>query len=168
MFFRCADSGDFDLRVRITNGRSEVVIKRGDHHAADRTETIQTIDPEQFVGLIRVFRQFPWDSVKVGARTSYNFSFNEGILVSLVHAEDISYLEIEKMTEKKDLARTKIEVEQIAGKLGINPIRTKSEYYKLCQKFTDKTDWPLEDKEEHYDKLAKVLRLFEGRIKSNT
>lgn len=157
MFFRCSDAGDLDLRVRITNGECEVVMKRGDHHAADRVETVQTISHDQFVGLARVFRQFEWNSVKVGERTTQNFDFGNDILVSLVRGGDICYLEIEKMTEQQNLKQVKAELEAIATKLGVDLIRTRSEYYKLCQRFTDETDWAFEDKEGHYRKLAEQL-----------
>ncbi|MBU1906543.1 MAG: CYTH domain-containing protein [Candidatus Uhrbacteria bacterium] len=158
MFFKCDKMGDYDLRVRITNGDCEVVMKRGDHHAADRVETTQEIARDQFVGLARVFRQFEWDSAKVGERTTYNFDFGDEVLVSLVRGGDICYLEIEKMTEPKNLKKTETKLEAIATELGVDLIRTRSEYYKLCQRFTDETDWQLEDKDGSYQKLAEQLK----------
>jgi len=160
MYFRCADSGDLDLRVRITNGECEVVMKQGDHHAANRVETEQPITRDQFVGMARVFRQFEWDSVKVGERTTYNFDFGSDVLISLVRGGDICYLEIEKMAEPKTLKKIESELKIIAVDLGVDLIKTRSEYYKLCQRFTDETDWALEDKDGHYRKLAKQLSNF--------
>lgn len=158
MFFRCSDSGDYDLRVRVTNGEYEVVLKRGDHHAADRVETEQKITQDQFIGMVRVFRQFNWDSAKVGERETYNLDFGDGVLVSLVRAGDIAYLEIEKMANEEKLKQTQAELEALANELGVQIIQTREEYYALCQRYTDETDWMLEGVEPDYQRLAEQLK----------
>jgi len=158
MFFRCSDEGDLDLRIRVTNGDYEVVIKKGDHHASNRTETEQKITANQFVGLTQVFRQFHWDSAKVGERLTHNLDFGNGILVSLVRGGDICYLEIEKMASEDTLKQTQAELETLARELRVEIIQTREEYYTLCQRFTDEIDWNLEDRTEDYERLAEQLK----------
>ncbi len=158
MFFRRSNNGDYDLRVRVTNGEYEVVLKRGDHHAADRVETEQTISADELVGMARVFRQFDWDSAKVGERETHNLDFGNGVLVALVRAGNIAYLEIEKMTDEDTLKQTQIELEALAQDLGVELIKTRKEYYKLCQRFTNETDWLLEGTETDYKRLTEQLK----------
>ncbi len=160
MFFRCDGKADLDLRVRTTDGNCEIVMKRGDHHGHDRVETSQEIEPKQFVGTARVFRQFDWDSVKIGERVTQNFDFKSGVVISLVRGGNIGYLEIEKMATQKSLAKVQVELEAIADDLGVKLIRTRKEYYALCQRFTDTTDWQLKDKPAHYKKLAGQLKKY--------
>ena len=43
MYFGQINDYSFDIRVRITNGKPEVAIKKGALHAHDRLETIKSI-----------------------------------------------------------------------------------------------------------------------------
>ena len=58
MFFGTCNKDSFDLKVRITDGKSEVVVKKGDYHSHNRTEYTQSISNDKFIDLVKIFSQF--------------------------------------------------------------------------------------------------------------
>ena len=160
MLFRCDPEADLDLRIRITNGQCEMVMKRGDHHSSDRVETAQEIQPDQFVGMTKLFLQFDWNWSKVGARDSENYDLGHGVVATIASAGEYRYLELEKMANKKTLSKIQKELETIANELGVELIRTKDEYYTFCRRLTKEVDWQIKDRPVDYKKLKQQLRKY--------
>lgn len=69
MYFGTIDTRQIDIRVRVTNGECEVVVKLGAFGAHDRIEVIQKIFPSQFLGMIKIFAQFNF-TTKIGERNT--------------------------------------------------------------------------------------------------
>jgi len=156
MFFSGSKNNCLDIRVRITNGESEVVIKKGDLHSYNRTEFSQKISIGQFIKTIKILSQLEFNS-KVGERKTFNFKFQKNIIISLIKAGDLSYLEIEKMTNKLNQERDKKQLNNLANTLGIKIIKNKEKFNNFCKKLNDSVDWKFNGTEKEYKKLKSLL-----------
>jgi len=160
MFFGSFGDKKIDVRVRVTNGDCEVVLKKGTSFGGhDRTEVSQTINPNQFIGMVRVFTQLDF-KMKVGERETLNYIFPDEVLVSLVFAGPYSYLEIEKMSSKDDLEENNEKLKKIANQLGVRLLKSEGEYQELCGRFTKEVDWFFEGTKENYAKLKELIDIY--------
>lgn len=160
MYFGRLDGAEFDIRVRITNGEAEVVIKRGEVHSHNRTEVSQSITKDQFMGMVKVFLQLGIPIVKAGERDTKNFKLKNGIIASLVQAGDIYYIEIEKISSKKDEKANKELLENIAGEMNLKIIRTRKVFIELCDRLNETVDWQFKGTTKDYLKLEKLLKKY--------
>lgn len=158
MFFGAAHHDQYDLRVRITNGQAELVIKKGGLHKHDRIEFSQAIARSEMLGLVRVFSLLGFEA-KVGERQTMNFDFGKGTIVSLVKAGKITYLEVERMTNSKKLKNDKMEVLNVLKDLGYTPLN-KDSFMDLCHRLTKHTDWVFKGTIQNLKKLDKVLKRY--------
>ncbi len=163
MFYGLCDKNNIDVKVRITDGKSEVVIKKGDFHSHNRTEYSQAIANSEFLNMVRIFSQFGFGA-KVFERLTYNIRLPGKIMLSLVKAGDYSYLEIEKMTDKKNQDADKIILENIAKDLGVAIIGDKRSYYDFFNMLTAEVDWSFSGTKKDFLKLEKILK---GKMKNN-
>lgn len=145
-----------DIRIRTTKQRTEVVMKKGDWHAHNRTEVTQKISPDQFLGLTRIFAELDFE-MKVGERESYDFSFRPGIMVTLARAGKIAYLEVEKQTTSAKQDYDKTELCTLARKLNLPPFLSGQQFYRLCHRLTQHVDWRFHNKPADYRKLSRQL-----------
>lgn len=140
MFFGVIGENTHDIRVRCTNGSCEVVMKTGaSFNAHDRAEVSQNIQPDQFVGLAKMFAQFQFES-KVGARETLNFNLPDGILASLVRAGGLAYLELEKMTSQDSAEPIRQELAALLETFSLEAF-TSTTYSTFCNALTDQVDW---------------------------
>lgn len=156
MFFGEFNNNCFDIRVRITNNESEIVIKKGELHSKNRAEYSQKINKEQFVGMVKLISKFGFRS-KVGERETFNFQFPNQIIVSLVKAGDLSYLEIEKMTNEDNIKKDKEILYNLAKDLKINIIEDKEKFNTFCKRLDKTVDWEFRDDDNCYKRLKKLL-----------
>ncbi|MEI7603483.1 MAG: hypothetical protein WCJ19_00515 [bacterium] len=157
MNFGQINNMDFDIRIRITNGESEVVIKKGDFHSHNREEISQRICIEEFIGFVKIFASMDFH-IKVGERISYNYDLGNNIIATLVKAGDTSYIEIEKMTNKQEEQAVRKELDIILNILELRPIESREKFDKLCNKINNgPSDWRFNGKEEDYEKLKSLL-----------
>lgn len=157
MFYGICEKNSFDIKVRITDGTSEVVIKKGDFHSHNRTEYAQGISNNEFLNMVRIFSQFGFGA-KVFERSTLNFQFPDNVMLSLVKAGSYSYLEIEKMTDKKNQSEDKIILQNIAKELGVVIMEDKKSYYDFCNMLTEKVDWSFFGTKKDFLKLEKLLK----------
>lgn len=147
---------NFDIRTRInSNGKSEIVVKKGDFHAHNRMESSQEINPSQFLGIIKIFSTFGFQS-KVTERENFVFELNNNISLVLVKANDIFYVEIEKMSNKKDLKINKKQLIEKLSRLNLKPIN-EIQFNELCDRLTKNSDWAFDGSQTHFKKLKDVL-----------
>ena len=164
MFFGETDAGKFDIRVRVTNGNSEVVVKKGGFHVDDRIEEEQNIHPDQFTGFVRQFTLLEFFA-EVAARETYNFLVNEDVTLSLVQAGDIAYVEIEKMTNEDRIAADRKELYEIAQTHELDIIENKEDFEDLCDRLSEKCDWEFSGTDADYKKLSKALEDHLGQYR---
>lgn len=156
MLFGKTRSKDRDIRVRITNGKSEVVIKSGALGSTDRIEVAQEINPQQFLGFVRIFMQLGFKA-KVGERQTFNYIFPNNITVSLVLAGKFSYVELEKMSSRKEVKNNTKLLVGAANTMGLRLIKSKAEFKELCERLSREVDWQFTGSKKEYKKLEKLL-----------
>lgn len=156
MFFGKVGNNIYDIRVRITNGQAELVFKIGEIHSHNRQELSQKLEPIQFIGMVKLFSSL-FSNIKVGERQTENFHYKNNIIISLVKAGPIYYIELEKMATKKNAVTTKNELMALAKILKLNIITKKSEYIKLSNLLTKKIDWRFNNTANDYSRLKKLL-----------
>ncbi|RJO60521.1 hypothetical protein C4544_04940 [candidate division WS5 bacterium] len=149
-----------DVRIRVTNGECEVVTKKGTSFGGhDREEVSQKINPDQFIGMIRIFSQLDF-KMKVGERETINYSFPNDVIVSLVSAGSISYIELEKMSSKSELEENREKLKELADQLGLNLLKNEEEYISLCRRLDKKEDWHFQGASEDYIKLEELVNRY--------
>lgn len=158
MFFGRAAGNPVDLRVRVTNGEAEVVIKKGALHAPNRVEFSQPVAKADMVGLAKVFSLMGYEA-KVGERVTANFDFGKGTVVSLVKADKIAYLEVERMTDKKHYEQDKRDVFEVLAELGYKPLM-KADFDDLCHRLTRHVDWKFKGNEKDLKRLKDIVRRY--------
>lgn len=156
-FYGTCEKNNFAISIRITDGKSEVVIKKGGFHTHNRTEYSQTIPNDRFIEMVRIFSQLDFYG-KVFERTTYNYQFPRNITVSLVTASDYYYIEIERMTTRKDEKNIQLELMEVASGLGLQIINTKKAYYDYCDMLTEKVDWRFFGTKKDLLRLEKILK----------
>ena len=159
MYFGDVKSKKIDIRVRVTNGESEVVIKSGLFGSHDRTEISQKITSDEFLGMVKVFAQFGF-IMKVGERETFNYILPDNVMISLVSAGPISYVELEKMSSKDDLDENNKQLKIYAEQLGLQLIKSEEEFGLLCDSLNDKIDWSFKGGSEEYQKLENLLKNY--------
>ncbi len=158
MFFGHAAGNPVDLRVRVTNGKAEVVVKKGALHAPNRVEFSQPVSKTDVVGLSKVFSLMGYEA-KVGERVTANFDFGKDTIVSLAKADKIAYLEVERMTDKKHYEHDKRDVLGVLGELGYKPLM-KAEFEDLCHRLTRRVDWKFKGSERDLKRLKGIIRRY--------
>lgn len=156
MYFGKVGVKKIDIRVRITNGECEAVIKTGSFGSHDRTESSLCIDSMQFLGIVKIFAQFGF-TMKVGERETFNYKLPDGVIISLVSAGPIAYIELEKMSSQSDLNRNHDLLKGLSLQLGLQLLNSEEAFDELCKRLTEKVDWPFQGSHEDYEKLQKLL-----------
>lgn len=149
----------FDIRIRITNGQTEIVIKKGSLHAHNRIEKLCPINKSQFIDLVKLFDMFEFNS-EVAERETHNFNLKSGIVLSLINAGKITYIEIEKMSNKKNVEANRNKLLKILNIYNLKPITKKSEFDDLCKRLSKYSDWPFRGSRSDYNKLKKLLAKY--------
>jgi len=140
MYFGKAANESIDIRVRITNGKSEVAIKKGALYAHDRMEFSQAIEKSQFVGMVKFYSIFGFKS-EVAERETFNFDMGKQIIFSLVKAGDLAYAEVEKMSTDFDVEKNRKQILSILKNFKLRVINRPAEFDKLCEKLSKQSDW---------------------------
>ena len=166
MFFGKVENEQVDIRVRITNGDAEVVVKRGRFGAHNRTEKSVPIKTNQFLEFVRFFvacgftqTQHPGYIPKVAERFTHDFSDGKGTVLSLVRAGSIVYLEVERMSTILQVPVNKQKVLKHLQDLKLKPINDK-QFVTLCKKLSKQEDWTFRGTPNQHRRLAKLLREY--------
>lgn len=158
MFFGKINKQKTDIRVRVTNGECEVVVKFGSFGSHNRIELCQKIEKNQFFGMVKIFSQFKFD-IKVGERETFNYKLKNDIVISLVLAENIAYIEFEKMSFDTDVIENKIRLQKLVNNLNLQ-ILNESEFNILCQKLNELVDWTFHGLDCEYLKLKNIFKKY--------
>ncbi|MCC7356773.1 MAG: hypothetical protein IT410_04160 [Candidatus Doudnabacteria bacterium] len=161
MSFGSQGSNNIDIRVRLTNGKSEVVIKTGELHSHKRIELSQTIGTEQFMGFVKLFTLFNYET-KIAERVTTNYYLKNNIVVSIVQAKSIFYLEIEKLSHISEIEKNTKILKDILKKLGLSDhiINTKAAFDQLCSLLSKKTDWTYKGSMRDEKRLKMLIKRF--------
>ena len=156
MYFGEIGDKKIDIRVRVTNGECETVVKSGSFWSHDRVEVSQKITPQQFMGHVKIFAQFDFKS-KVGERETFNYHLPNSVVASLVTAGPIAYVELEIMSSPDEVEANKALLTGIANRLDLRLLESEAEFDDLCSRLDKENDWPMTGSEEDYAKLEILL-----------
>jgi len=160
MFLGKIGEAKYDIRIRIdSKNHAEFVVKKGDFHSHDRLEVSQKITKDQFIGMVKIFSLFGFQS-KVTERENSIVEIENGIILSFVKAGSISYVEIEKMSNEENLEENKLKLLEIVEKYGLNLIKDETDFNELCGRLTKLSDWSFENSEEQLRKLTSLLESY--------
>jgi len=160
MFLGSVNQVNFDIRVRISTDRNvELVVKRGDYHAHDRAESSQKITKSQFVGIVKTFSLFGFQS-KVTERENIVFDLGDKIAITLVKAGSIAYVEIEKMSDNESANAIKEELLRVLDDLQLKPIDNGDEFNELCGRLTKYSDWTFRGSTSDIERLKNMLASY--------
>ena len=160
MFLGEINRSSFDLRVRIgSDGKIELVAKKGDFHAHDRVEKSLEISKSQFIGIVKILSLFNFQS-KITERDNFVFNLGDDITMTLVKAGAIAYVEIEKMSNEKNLEENKAELLDIIDDFKLKRIKDGKEFNKLCERLTKCSDWAFDGSNDHIDRLKDILESY--------
>lgn len=159
MYFGDIGTKKLDIRVRVTNGECEVVVKSGSFGAHDRIEVAQKINPKEFLGMVKIFTQFGF-TMKVGERETFNYALPDDITISLVFAGPISYIELEKMSSEIDVEKNKRQLQQYADQLGLQLLESEEGFNALCKRLNKKVDWPFYGTNKEYTRLNELFNRY--------
>jgi adenylate cyclase class IV len=109
-----------DLRVRITNKKSEIVMKYGKWGGSDRRKEISIpIDSKKFGDAVDLLKCLDWYSGVIMATKTFVFDYN-GIEFALVKNKDYNYFEAEKLVEDSaDSVKIQKEIKEVCKSLGL-------------------------------------------------
>lgn len=154
MSFFNQEEKQFDLRIRTTNGDSELVLKIGQLHSSDRIELSQDITKDQFIGFTRMFCHLSSENY-IAERTTYNFETEEGIVISAVDAGSVFYIEYELLSDSDNQTEDEATLDSFMKEDNITPLN--EEGFNSLNAKLDAVDWRFEGSEEDVAKL-------EGRL----
>ncbi|MEK7202868.1 MAG: hypothetical protein AAB653_00945 [Patescibacteria group bacterium] len=162
MCFGSVGTKKIDVRVRVTNGECEVVVKSGSFGSHDRVEVAQNIEHAQFLGMVKIFSQFGF-TMEVGERKTLNYTLLDDTTISLVSAGPIAYVELEKMSTRSNVDQNNKRLRELADQLELKLLGSEEEFDTLCKRLTESVDWPFHGTNEEYVKLIELLNHYTNR-----
>jgi len=150
-----------DIRIRVEdNDSAEVVVKIGNYHGHDRVEINQEIDPKQTLGFARIFGAICTDG-KIIERDTHELYLTDDICMSLVRAGQICYVEIEKMSEHKQIDKDKERLEKIFEDYNLNKV-DEAEFNDLCKRLTNEEDISFDQFMDVEERFANKMENYIG------
>jgi hypothetical protein len=143
-----------DFRVRMTNKDLEVVLKLGDLYTNDRIEISQNILKDQFIGFCRMFSHLSGDNY-IAYRETYNFETKEGIIISLVDANGINYIEYEFISNEANIKNNNRIIKEVIKNHGFKILDEKG--FKELNSKLDRADWKFKDTPKNINRLTLEL-----------
>jgi len=160
MFLGVINQVNFDIRVRISSdGKTELVIKKGDYHTHNRIEFFQEIKKDQFIGIVKIFSLFGFQA-KVTERENFTFDLGDNTAMVLIKAGSIAYVEIEKMSHEKNIDENRDELLRIINSFNLKLIDNGDEFNELCDRLTRYCDWVFDGTASHIEKLEMMLKSY--------
>lgn len=156
MYFGKIGQEKIDVRVRITNGECEIVVKSGLFGSHDRFEIAQKINPDQFLGMVKIFFQFGF-TMKVGERETVNYALPGNVVASLVSAGPISYVEFEKMSSPSCVEEDYKQLKKLTEQFDVQLLKSEEEFDALCKRLDETVDWSFSGTSDEYVRLKKSV-----------
>jgi hypothetical protein len=159
MFLGEFEGREYDIRVRASSDkRAEVVIKKGEYYKHDRIEMSAEINKKQFMDFVKIFSLFGFRS-KITTRINYLFEMGDNIFLTIVKAGGIAYVEIEKMSNEKNIGANKKQITAIINSFGLVPLTSES-FDNLCHRLSLFSDAPFSGEERDFVYLKKAISKY--------
>ncbi|MDQ5950702.1 MAG: hypothetical protein QG585_644 [Patescibacteria group bacterium] len=148
----------YDIRLRTTKNKTELAIKLGHLHSHNRKEIIIPILKKSFIDYVQLLHLLEKNS-KVIEREYHVFKL-KNIILTIVNANPIYYVEGEIMSEKSEINKNKILIENLFKTLKITPIKNNKYFKDLCDRLSKETDWKFNGTEKDYNRLEKLIKKY--------
>ena len=155
--YSSAEDDEVDLRMRITNGKPEIILKQGKFTAThSRKETSIFFKASEIKKYLDFLMALGWKSEGVYAAETQVYEY-KGIEFSLVEIKDYGYnFEAEILTTEDKIEEAKKQIEKELGKLKIKAFN-EEKLNKQCNAINNKKelhfDFTKETFEQHKEKF---------------
>ena len=150
-----------DLRIRVSNGKSEIVLKYGESGSFDnRIEVSVPIETSDFSSAVELFKLLGFTQGVVTVTGSYKFEYKdiEFVFVS-TNESGPAYFEAERLTEnKEDIEKERRYIMDVCTELGMEP-SSQQEYIELLNSINNMPGHRFDLKKESFDSIK---QRFEG------
>ncbi len=109
--------------------------------------------------MVKLFSLFEF-KMEVAERETYNFNMGNDTVFSLVNASKIAYVEVEKMSSKKDMDENKKQIMGILDQYKLKPITKQKDFNRICDKLSKYSDWSFSGSPANYKKLKNLLSRY--------
>lgn len=150
-----------DLRIRVTNGKAEIILKYGKWGAFDSREEVSVpIFIKDFSNAVEMLRLIGWTHGVINVNDRYKFRY-KGIEFVFVDNVVATYFEAERLTKTKGkIAEERKYITKICNELGVKPF-SDVEFYDLIDKINKSKGRQFDfDKENFEDIKNKFKRYF--------
>lgn len=150
-----------DLRIRVTNGKAEIILKYGKWGAFDSREEVSVpIFIKDFSNAVEMLRLIGWTHGVINVNDRYKFRY-KGIEFVFVDNGVATYFEAERLTKTKGkIAEERKYITKICNELGVKPF-SDVEFYDLIDKINKSKGGQFDfDKENFEDIKNKFKRYF--------
>ncbi|MBU6390141.1 hypothetical protein KGQ31_01175 [Patescibacteria group bacterium] len=159
MFLGTIGGNNYDMRVRTdSSGKSEVVLKKGCFHGHDCEEYSVKISKEQIAPFIQMFSKLGFES-KVTERVNEVYELPNGATLVWVKAKHISYIELEKMTDKINKRKDTEKLKIIMDNMEMREIN-KVQFDNICARLTREVDLVLKPGSADVKKISRMLKPY--------
>ena len=144
-----------DLRLRITNKKSELVLKYGKWSGSDaRKEFSFPIDSAKFGEMTEFIKILGFYYGVLQATKTYVYMYKD-IEFAIVQVPGFGYyFEAEILTEKKSIQSANQKIMLILKELGLNVLNDK-DFYKLLEDLSDRPGFLFNFKKENFSEIKK-------------
>ncbi|MCL5976326.1 MAG: hypothetical protein M1580_01895 [Candidatus Parvarchaeota archaeon] len=152
------DSPDF--RVRVTNGKSELVLKYRQNEAfLNRKEITIPIPNKNLSDAIEMLRLLGWISGVISADDLYKFRY-KGVKFTLVDTGMVTYFKAEKqMKDKGKLTEERNCIIKLCKELGMKPFNG-DEFYNLINKMAISKERQFNFNEERFEDIENKFKRY--------
>ena len=150
-----------DLRIRVTNGKAEIILKYGKWGAFDSREEVSVpISIKDFSNAVEMLRLIGWTHGVINVNDRYKFRYR-GIEFVFVDNGVATYFEAERLTKTQGkIAEERKYITKICNELGVKPF-SDVEFYDLIDKINKSKGRQFDfDKENFEDIKNKFKRYF--------
>ena len=149
-----------DLRIRITNKKPEIIIKKGLFTGANSRKEISVEFPlNQIQKYINFLSALEWNIGVIYAAETLVYEYKK-VEISLVSIKNYGYnFEAEILTtkENEDIAREKIEL--ILKELDLTPFNEK-ELNKQCNEINNREEFKFDFRKQSFEEIKKRFKYF--------
>jgi len=154
-----------DLRVRVTNGKSELVLKYGKWGSKDsRREINIAFDTKDFDEMIEFIKLIGFNRIVLQATVTRCYTYNN-IEFALVHVPGYGYyFEAEIMADDNESEDAHKAIESEVGRLGLR-IANQEEYHELLDSMNNREGFRLDlDKTDFQETRKRFAEYFDSNL----
>ena len=158
---KSADKNDpIDLRIRVTNGESEIVLKYGKWGAFDNREEVAVpIDTKDFSDAVEMLKLLGWAHGIINGNHRCKFRY-KGIEFVFVDNGVATYFEAERLTKTKDkIAEERKYIAKICNELVIKPF-SDTEFYGLIDKINNSKGMRFNFDKENFEDIKRKFKKY--------